>query len=99
MYNQRHALLATSNGAREGNVEEGAKQEFWAEPRSPTPDCRLERGLDAAREWQCLLLFLEPQLWLLFSGCSADLLPELSESLKLRQTACGLIPHDCVLFD
>lgn len=29
----------------------------------------------------------------------AALLAELSESVRLRQTACGLMPRDCVLFD
>lgn len=55
---------------------------------------------DAAGVEQRPLLFLEPEPSLLLSWIgSVALLPELSESVRLRQTACGLMLRDCVLFD
>lgn len=73
-----------------GHEEVGAKQE--------TPEYRLDRDSDAAVAWQHLLCS-----WTSSCGCcleaSADLLHELSESLRLRQMACDLMPRDCVLFD
>lgn len=77
---------------REGSGGGRYLEEAGAEPGQPACVC-VQLGQGGGP----LLLDPEPRCY--SEGHSAAFLPELSESVRLRQTACGLMPCDCVLFD